>query len=226
MYGQALEQLVPGLEILPMQLPLSYESLKQLIKDNFIANKSRTDQINPGYSSLDQGFAALRALPQQAYLESCSSSATTDDVTIEATAAFSHKQRPGSEFINPLDQHIFTYRIRITNNRRHPIKVLGRGWVVSNHLGELEGQVQTSPDNAIVGQKPVIQPGGCFEYCSMTPLRVANGPGQMAGKLVVDLYDESGRSDVAQRVNMPVGSFKLQTPQVAGADGSRHKTGR
>lgn len=218
LYVQALESLVPGLEVLPEQLPLSYQSLKQLISDNFRANKSKTDPISPGYSSLDQGFAALRALSLQAYLESCSSSATTDGVLIEATSAYSHLE-PSRQPPSLPEQHWFKYRVRITNSRSDPIKVLGRGWRVINHLGEMEGYVPLSSDNAIVGQKPVIQPGGCFEYYSCTPLQVANGPGQMAGSLVVDLYEGSADSDAVQRVHMPVAPFKLQTADVAGAAG-------
>jgi uncharacterized protein affecting Mg2+/Co2+ transport len=46
-------------------------------------------------------------------------------------------------------------RVRITNNRSHPIKVLGRGWVVHNSRGELDGLVKLAPDNGVVGEASV-----------------------------------------------------------------------
>jgi hypothetical protein len=43
-------------------------------------------------------------------------------------------------------------RIRVTNQRDHPIKVLGRHWVIKREDGKLEAVVQKSPDNGIVGE--------------------------------------------------------------------------
>lgn len=212
-----MEALVPGpLEVLPSQLPLSYKTTKQLIRDTFIHNRTRTDEIKAGYTALDQGFAALRALPLVTYLQSCSSHSSAEDITVEATSAFSHVTQSKPLEGQP-EQHWFRYRIRITNNRQHPIKVLGRGWVVSNHLGELEGHVGLSADNAIVGQQPVIPPNSCFEYNSITPLRAAGGPGRMEGQLIIDLYDGSDETEAVERLKVPVAPFKLQTMAVAGA---------
>lgn len=234
---ESLEALVPGLAVLPQeqQLPFTPASIRQLIRDNFRANASLQLQqqgsaagssSSQAVGALDQGFAALRALPQQAYLQACSSTAETEGVVIEATSCFSpadtyprQAQAPGGT-----PEHWFKYRIRITNMRQHPIKVLGRGWVINNHQGELEGYVMLTPDNAVVGQKPTIPPGGCFEYVSTTPLRNAAGPGEMRGQLIVDIMgpveDAEGKAVAAdlvelERVNMPVAAFKLQTMDVA-----------
>jgi uncharacterized protein affecting Mg2+/Co2+ transport len=43
-------------------------------------------------------------------------------------------------------------RIRIINERQHPIKVLGRQWLIQHDNGTLEAMVQLSPDNGIVGE--------------------------------------------------------------------------
>jgi uncharacterized protein affecting Mg2+/Co2+ transport len=196
------------------QLPLSLHGLKQLVRDNFRAHSASTQQQQSGTSSgqqqlspLDQGFAALRALPQQVYLESCSSSYVLNDVIIEATSCYNPKADPfasagaitGSSS-SSRDQW-FLYRIRVTNNRDHCIKVLGRGWVISSALGELEGYVQLTADNGIVGQKPVIPPGACFEYYSCSSLKRATGPGTMKGQLLLSLLGPANQDDQQQQAD-------------------------
>jgi hypothetical protein len=44
-------------------------------------------------------------------------------------------------------------RIRITNTRQHPVKVLGRRWHIRNDDGRLEAVVQLSADNGVVGER-------------------------------------------------------------------------
>jgi uncharacterized protein affecting Mg2+/Co2+ transport len=255
------------------QLPLSLHGLKQLVRDNFRAHAAAAQQQQQqGTSSsqqqlspLDQGFAALRALPQQVYLEACSSSYVTEGVLIEATSCYNPGADPyaaagfitGGSSSSPGEQW-FSYRIRVTNNRDHCIKVLGRGWVISSALGELQGYVQLAV-NSIVGQQPVIPPGACFEYYSCSSLKRAIGPGSMKGHLLVSLLGPADQDDEQQepvedtaaaavtsqgdasgawqqedssssrrsaavgeeveleRMAMPVGEFKLQSPATAAA---------
>lgn len=42
--------------------------------------------------------------------------------------------------------------MRIINTRSHPIKVLGREWLVKHEDGTPESRVALSPGNAIVGE--------------------------------------------------------------------------
>jgi uncharacterized protein affecting Mg2+/Co2+ transport len=200
------------------QLPLSLHGLKQLVRDNFRAHSAATQQQQSSTSStqqqlspLDQGFAALRALPQQVYLESCSSSYVLNDVIIEATSCYNPKADPfasagaitgsSSSSSSSSREQWFLYRIRVTNNRDHCIKVLGRGWVISSALGELEGYVQLTADNGIVGQQPVIPPGACFEYYSCSSLKRATGPGTMKGQLLISLLGPANQDDQQQQAD-------------------------
>jgi uncharacterized protein affecting Mg2+/Co2+ transport len=43
-------------------------------------------------------------------------------------------------------------RIRIINQRPHPIKVLGRSWIIQHDDGTLEAMIKLSEDNGIVGE--------------------------------------------------------------------------
>jgi len=79
---EALEKAVPGLEELPPSFPLDRKKLYNLIKDNFRRHKAGVVELSEGYTTLDQGFAALRALSEQLYLEQCSSRSCEDNVLV------------------------------------------------------------------------------------------------------------------------------------------------
>jgi uncharacterized protein affecting Mg2+/Co2+ transport len=68
------------------------------------------------------------------------------------------------------------------------------------------------------GQQPIIPPSSCFQYFSGAQL--TNSPdsqevpsGSMKGVLLVDLYADSGLA--TERVQVPVGPFKLMAPPKA-----------
>lgn len=66
---------------------------------------------------------------------------------------------------------VFTYRIRIANNSDRTVQLLSRRWLIvdadaNEHVVEGEG---------VVGQQPVIEPGGSFDYVSSCPLQTPWG---------------------------------------------------
>jgi ApaG protein len=58
--------------------------------------------------------------------------------------------------------HPFVYFISIHNDSAVPITVRGRKWVVQ----EDEGEISVVEGDGVVGQTPVIEPGGHFSYNS------------------------------------------------------------
>lgn len=78
----ALEAAVPGLEELPESLPLDRKALAECIKANFRRHRGGVTELAEGYTALDQGFAALRAIPRQLYLQACSSRAEEAGVQV------------------------------------------------------------------------------------------------------------------------------------------------
>lgn len=95
-----------------------------------------------------QGFAALRALPYQGYLQRCSSSALTHNMLVEATAA-ALPARPMHQG-NPM--YPFSYRVRVTNLSAMWVQLLGREWVFKDGAGGLVSAVPLQRDNAVVGE--------------------------------------------------------------------------
>lgn len=62
----------------------------------------------------------------------------------------------------PEKPHPFVYFISIHNESSIPITIRGRKWVVR----EDEGEVTVVEGDGVVGQTPVIEPGGHFSYNS------------------------------------------------------------
>jgi uncharacterized protein affecting Mg2+/Co2+ transport len=195
---------VPGLAVLPDTLPLDRAALSRLIKANFrrhaaagAGGAASSKELENGGAALDQGFAALRALSAMLRLERCSSVSEADGVRVEATSQYLGAERlpgggsgssggggssSGSDGGGGV-RYAFSYRIRVTNLRASTVQVLGRAWEIVDSSGALAGHIPLSPANAIVGQQPVLPPGGAFEYISGTALSTPSG--RMRGRLAV-----------------------------------------
>lgn len=66
---------------------------------------------------------------------------------------------------------IWAYHIKIENNGNDTVQLLSRSWKITDALG----RVQEVSGNGVVGEKPILKPGGAFEYTSGTPLKTPSG---------------------------------------------------
>ena len=80
----------------------------------------------------------------------------------------------------PVDKpHPFVYFISIHNDSPVPVTIRGRKWVVQ----EDEGEITVVEGDGVVGQTPVIEPGGHFSYNSYHVVaRGANATGAFFGE--------------------------------------------
>ncbi|KIZ05675.1 Protein apaG [Monoraphidium neglectum] len=209
---ECLDAAVPGLEEVPSSFPLDRPALARLIKANFRAHRDTAAQLSDGYTALDQGFAALRAIPEQLYLEQCSSSSNAEGVIVDVTSKWmgTTEEPPTGEA-----KHAFSYRVRVTNARSSPIQVLGRSWEIFDANSALVGHIPLSPENAIVGQQPVIPPGRTFEYVSGSVLSTPSGT--MRGRLAVaELRGLQQWRRGEDWFKVPIAPFMLVRPQSSG----------
>ena len=92
--------------------------------------------------------------------------ATTDGVTVRVSVSYLSDQsepRRGRWF--------WAYHIRIENERDTTVQLLTRHWVITDGRGarhSVEGE-------GVVGEQPVIAPGGSFDYVSGCPLATPSG---------------------------------------------------
>ena len=90
-------------------------------------------------------------------------------VTVDRVAYNPDAQTP------PERPHCFVYFITIHNDSDRSVTIKARKWVVTSD----EGDITVVEGDGVVGQSPVIEPGGDFTYNSYhlldTPVAVAEG---------------------------------------------------
>ncbi len=69
------------------------------------------------------------------------------------------------------EQYLFAYQVRISNVGTETAKLVSREWIITS----AEGDVEHVKGPGVVGEQPVLAPGGSFEYTSYCPLKTAVG---------------------------------------------------
>lgn len=86
-----------------------------------------------------------------------------------------------SDRSSPRDsQYLFAYQVRISNVGTETAQLVSREWIITS----AEGDVERVKGPGVVGEKPVLQPGGAFEYTSYCPLKTAVGSMQGSYQMV------------------------------------------
>jgi len=94
------------------------------------------------------------------------SDTTTNGIRVQVEARYLPEQS------SPRDnQYLFAYRIKISNEGGETAQLISRHWIITDADGHVE-QVQGP---GVVGEQPVLGPGGSFEYTSFCPLRTSVG---------------------------------------------------
>jgi ApaG protein len=91
---------------------------------------------------------------------------TTRGIRIEVQSKYlAERSSPRDE------QYLFAYQVRISNVGTETAKLVSREWVITS----AEGDVEHVKGPGVVGEQPVLAPGGSFEYTSYCPLKTAVG---------------------------------------------------
>lgn len=87
---------------------------------------------------------------------------------------------------NPLSaEYLFAYRITIENMQEVAVKLLRRHW----HIMDSNGTYREVEGEGVVGQQPIIEPGGSYQYISACNLR--SDMGKMHGTYQMEnLYNK------------------------------------
>jgi ApaG protein len=97
----------------------------------------------------------------------------------------------------------WAYHIRIENEGAQTIQLLTRHWIITDGRGHRH----TVEGEGVVGEQPVIAPGGSFDYVSGCPLSTPTG--SMQGTYHM-LSEDGSAFDVA------IPKFALVAPAVTG----------
>ena len=92
--------------------------------------------------------------------------ATTGGITVRVSVSFLPEQsEPGK------GRWFWAYHVRVENGARQAVQLVSREWVISDGRGtrhEVRGE-------GVVGEQPVLEPGGSFDYVSGCPLTTPTG---------------------------------------------------
>ncbi|MGD9741782.1 MAG: Co2+/Mg2+ efflux protein ApaG [Dongiaceae bacterium] len=94
---------------------------------------------------------------------------------------------------------VWAYRVRIENRGGETVQLRTRHWKITDALG----RIQEVRGAGVVGEQPVLEPGGSFEYTSGTPLPTPSG-------FMVGSYEMETRS--GERFAVAVPAFSLDSP--------------
>lgn len=125
--------------------------------------------------------------------------ATTNGVRVSVRAFYLPDRSKPDE-----SQFFWAYRVRIANEGEAPVQVLARTWLIT----DAAGRTQRVHGEGVIGQTPVIAPGGMFEYTSGTPLTVPSGI--MHGQYHVIQPGSGAKFDVT------IPAFSLDSPHQSG----------
>ena len=103
------------------------------------------------------------------------SDCTTRGIRIEVRSEFLAERSSPRE-----EQYLFQYHVRISNVGTETAQLVSREWIITN----ADGEVERVKGPGVVGEKPVLPPGGVFEYTSFCPLKTAVGTMQGSYQMV------------------------------------------
>jgi ApaG protein len=91
---------------------------------------------------------------------------TTGAITVRVSVSFLPEQsEPGK------GRWFWAYHVRIENGGQQAVQLVSREWIISDGRGvqhEVRGE-------GVVGEQPVLEPGGSFDYVSGCPLTTPTG---------------------------------------------------
>lgn len=93
-------------------------------------------------------------------------SATTEGITVRVQPSYLEEHsRPGDGL------WVWRYHVRIENGGDVPVRLVDRRWIIIDGRGDREDV----EGEGVVGQQPLIAPGGAHDYVSGCPLPTPSG---------------------------------------------------
>ncbi|HVT56233.1 MAG TPA: Co2+/Mg2+ efflux protein ApaG [Xanthobacteraceae bacterium] len=120
--------------------------------------------------------------------------AVTHDIQVTVTPSFL-PDRSSAENA----RFFWAYKIEIVNLGKATVQLKTRHWKIT----DAHGKLQEVRGPGVVGEQPVLKPGGRFEYTSGVPLTTATG--MMAGTYQME-------TETGETFDVEVPAFSLDSP--------------
>ncbi|OIQ90859.1 protein ApaG [mine drainage metagenome] len=122
-------------------------------------------------------------------------SKTTRAITVSVQPVYLDEQSDPARH-----QFVWAYRVRIVNTGFETVRLLRRHWRITDAYGRR----QTVDGEGVVGEQPVLEPGGAFDYTSGTPLPTPSG--FMEGHYLMETRG-------GERFEVEIPAFSLDGPE-------------
>ena len=99
-------------------------------------------------------------------------------------------------------RYLWSYHITIENRGGEPVQLMSRHWKITDS----RGRVREVRGAGVVGEQPMIHPGGAFEYTSGAPLETPSG-------FMTGTYQIRAVSGESFEIEIPL--FALESPYEA-----------
>ena len=93
-------------------------------------------------------------------------SANTQGITVRVAPNFLEEQSDAAQ-----GRWFWSYHIRIENHGDEPVQLLTRHWKITDG----RGQLSHVDGDGVVGEQPLLEPGGSHDYVSGCPLPTPTG---------------------------------------------------
>ncbi|MFN3656705.1 MAG: Co2+/Mg2+ efflux protein ApaG [Pseudolabrys sp.] len=123
--------------------------------------------------------------------------AVTRNIEVKVTPRFMSERSSAAN-----GYYFWAYTIAITNHGGETVQLKTRHWRITDALGRL----QEVRGPGVVGEEPVLEPGGSFEYTSGVPLPTPSG-------FMVGSYGMV--SNAGERFDIDIPAFSLDAPEAA-----------
>jgi len=118
----------------------------------------------------------------------------TSDISVSVLPVYIDERSKPEE-----GRYFWAYRVVVENRSSESVQLISRYW----HITDGNGQVEEIRGAGVVGEQPVLKPGGSFEYTSGCPLDTPSGI--MVGHYVMKKQDGAV-------VNVAIPAFSLDLP--------------
>ena len=124
----------------------------------------------------------------------------TEGVTIRVSVSFLPEQSNAAS-----SRWFWAYHVRIENGREHAVQLLTRHWRISDG----HGGVHRVDGEGVIGEQPLLQPGGAHDYVSGCPLNTPNG--SMRGHFMFAGGDGNGATFEVRIPEFPLAMPAVET---------------
>lgn len=121
-------------------------------------------------------------------------SAITHDIEVDVEPFYLAERSDPDE-----NRYFWAYRVTISNRSAETTQLLSRYW----HITDANGHVEEVRGPGVVGEQPVLEPGGSYQYTSGCPLQTPSG-------IMVGHYVMQNRDGARFEVAIP--AFSLDLP--------------